>query len=210
MSELNPVASSARAHTVSGRELGLLGGLLANALDEVDYGIALIDADGLLMHMNRRARGILQANGPLCIVDGRLRTRDSAAMSPLLEALRASAGRGLRRLLSYASDDLRQIAALVPVQSGTAVLLLGRAKVCEDLSLQWFARSHELTNAETRVLAALGSGAAPAEIARAQGVKLSTVRTQIGAIRDKTGASSIIALVRLVASLPPIMGVLSL
>jgi DNA-binding CsgD family transcriptional regulator len=80
--------------------------------------------------------------------------------------------------------------------------------VCEDLSLQCFARSHELTAAETRVLAALGRGVAPAEIAREQGVKISTVRTQISAIRQKTGTSTITALVRLVAGLPPMVGAL--
>ena len=91
---------------------------------------------------------------------------------------------------------------------GVAALLLGRSSVCEDLSLQCFARNHELTAAETRVLAALGRGVTPAEIAREQGVKISTVRTQISAIRQKTGTGTITALVRLVAGLPPMVGAL--
>jgi DNA-binding CsgD family transcriptional regulator len=49
---------------------------------------------------------------------------------------------------------------------------------------------------------------APAEIAHEQGVKISTVRTQISAIRQKTGTSTITALVRLVAGLPPMVGAL--
>jgi hypothetical protein len=40
------------------------------------------------------------------------------------------------------------------------------------------------------------------------GVAFSTVRTQIGNIRQKTGAPSIRALVQQVAVLPPLMGVL--
>jgi DNA-binding CsgD family transcriptional regulator len=213
MSEFTSIsATPATARTVAARpDLGLLGDLLASALDEVDYGIALLDASAHVLHMNRQAsKLLLQANGPLHIVQGQLRTRDSAESSALLEALSAAARRGLRRLLSHACGESRQIAALVPVQPGCAVLMLGRAKVCEDISLQWFARTHALTVAETRVLAALGRGVAPSEIARIQGVKLSTVRTQIGAIRDKTGTGSIIDLVRLVAALPPIMGVLSI
>ena len=87
-------------------------------------------------------------------------------------------------------------------------MLLGRSQLCEELSVQCFGRSQGLTGAETRVLVRLGQGTAPAEIARAQGVKLSTVRSQIGAIRDKTGMPSITALVRLVAALPPMVGVL--
>ena len=47
-----------------------------------------------------------------------------------------------------------------------------------------------------------------AEVARQQGVAVSTVRTQIGSIRAKTGAGSISELVRQVAVLPPLVGAL--
>ncbi|MEO8311967.1 MAG: helix-turn-helix transcriptional regulator, partial [Caldimonas sp.] len=40
------------------------------------------------------------------------------------------------------------------------------------------------------------------------GVAISTVRSQIGSMRAKTGAESIRALVRQVAVLPPVKGVL--
>jgi DNA-binding CsgD family transcriptional regulator len=76
------------------------------------------------------------------------------------------------------------------------------------LSAHWFARSHGLTPAETRVLAALCDGLAPSVIAQAQSVAMSTVRSQIGAIRAKTGAPSIRALVRQIAVLPPLVGAL--
>jgi DNA-binding CsgD family transcriptional regulator len=48
----------------------------------------------------------------------------------------------------------------------------------------------------------------PGEIASELGVAISTVRTQIGNLRLKTGAQSIRALVRQVAVLPPLMGAL--
>jgi DNA-binding CsgD family transcriptional regulator len=48
----------------------------------------------------------------------------------------------------------------------------------------------------------------PTLIAQTQGVAVSTVRTQIGSIRAKTGAASISALVRQVAVLPPLVGAL--
>ena len=183
--------------------------LLAMALDEVDYGIALVDGEAQVLHMNRRARRVLQADGPLQVADERLRTLDERDHAQLHEGLSAAAGKGLRRLLSLGRGDARQVAALVPVQPGTAALLLGRSQVCEDLTLQCFARSHQLSPTETRVLAALGSGVSPSALARAHGVKMSTVRTQIRAIRDKTGVDSITGLVRLVAALPPIVGALA-
>lgn len=185
-----------------------LGGLLARALDEVDFGILLVAEDGAVLHLNHRARHALDAGHGLQLLGNRLHSHDPRSLARLQHALHDAARRGLRRLLALGHGDDRQLAALVPVQAGVAALLLGRTSVCEDLSLQCFARNHELTAAETRVLAALGRGVAPAEIAREQGVKISTVRTQISAIRQKTGASTITALVRLVAGLPPMVGAL--
>jgi DNA-binding CsgD family transcriptional regulator len=182
--------------------------LLARALDEVDYGILLLRADGEVLHHNHRARQWLDSRQALRLVDGRLGAADPADLAALLDALQAAAQRGLRRALVLGRGDACRVAALVPVEPGVAALLLGKSRVCEDLSLQWFARSHALTPAETRVLAALGAGDKPTEIARELGVKLSTVRTQIGAIRDKTGADSITELLRRVAALPPMVGAL--
>ena len=58
------------------------------------------------------------------------------------------------------------------------------------------------------MLELLCSGVRPTEVARQQGVAVSTVRTQIGSIRAKTGAGSISELVRQVAVLPPMVGAL--
>lgn len=189
-------------------EATVLGTLLARTLDEVDFGIVLVAEDGEVLHMNHRARHALYADQGLQVLGNRLRTSDARSLARLSEALRDATRRGLRRLLALGHGDAKQLAALVPVQAGVAALLLGRTSVCEDLSMQCFARTHALTAAETRVLAALGRGVTPAEIAREQGVKISTVRTQISAIRQKTGTSTITALVRLVAGLPPMVSAL--
>jgi DNA-binding CsgD family transcriptional regulator len=186
---------------------GGLSRLLARALDEVDYGIVLLRSFGRVLHLNHQARRRLEAGGPLQLVGDRLTIGDERVASRFGDALRAAADRGMRRLVDIGADA-RQHVALVPVEAGVAALLLGKASVCEDLAIQHFARTHDLTPAETRVLAALGAGAAPAAIALEQGVKLSTVRTQIGAIREKTGAASITALVRMVAALPPMVSAL--
>ena len=57
------------------------------------------------------------------------------------------------------------------------------------------------------VLEALLAGRRPGDIAQAKGVKLSTVRTQIGQLRLKCGAHSIRELLDRVAALPPMMAV---
>lgn len=185
-----------------------IGPLLAAALDEVDVGLALVDADAQVLHTNHRAQQCLADGAVLSLRDGRIAARPGDDAVAMARALRDAAERGLRRLLHIGRGDLRCSLAVVPVQPGVAALMLGRSHLCEDLSLQGFARAHGLSDAEARVLAALGRGEAPTKIARAHGVALSTVRTQIGAIRGKTGAASIRDLLRMVAALPPIVGAL--
>jgi DNA-binding CsgD family transcriptional regulator len=103
--------------------------------------------------------------------------------------------------------------SVVPLEAADSgkravLLVLGKRSVCESLSIQGFARSHGLTSAETRVLLELCNGAPPAKVASKFGVAISTVRSQIGSMRQKTGSSSIRALVRQIAVLPPVKGVL--
>ena len=205
---LDITTTSAPAQPAETPAVAPLSTLLARALDEVDFGIVLVAEDGEVLHLNHRARRTLHGDRSLHVLGNRLRTSDPRSLARLHEALHDATQRGLRRLLAVGHGDGKQLAALVPVQAGVAALLLGRSDVCEDLSMQCFARNHDLTAAETRVLAALGRGVTPAEIALEQGVKISTVRTQISAIRQKTGASTITALVRLVAGLPPMVSAL--
>ena len=88
------------------------------------------------------------------------------------------------------------------------LVVLGKQRMCEHLSVQGYARSYGLTAAEARVLLALCGGDRPEEVAARLDIAISTVRTQIGSIRSKTGVRSINALLQQVAMLPPIMGAL--
>ena len=58
------------------------------------------------------------------------------------------------------------------------------------------------------MLQSLCKGLGPTEIAAEHAVAISTVRTQLAAIRSKTGVSSLRGLVNEVACLPPLMHVL--
>jgi DNA-binding CsgD family transcriptional regulator len=184
----------------------------AAALDEIDYGLILLDGEDRVAHINHAGRAELDSGHPLQL-NGRTlqpaRPQDAAA---LREALAAARQRGLRRLISLGTGSHRTNVSVVPlptpVDPGATLLMLGKRNVCEPLSVHGFARCHGLTAAETRVLIELCEGTPPCEIASGLGVAISTVRTQIGNVRLKTGAASIRALVRQVAVLPPLMGVL--
>lgn len=191
------------------------GSFLARMLDEIDYGMLLVNGDAQVVYLNHMARHELDGDHPLQLHGRMLRATQAQDIAPLFDAL-AAAQRGLRRLLMLGSGELRVSVSVVPLgaqagllgAAGATLLVLGKRQVCEKLSVQGFARSLSLTPAETRVLELLCSGVRPTEVAERQGVAVSTVRTQIGSIRAKTGAGSIRELVRQVAVLPPLVGAL--
>ncbi|TCP00387.1 DNA-binding CsgD family transcriptional regulator [Rubrivivax gelatinosus] len=180
-------------------------------LDEIDYGLLLLDANGIVRWRNDRAQAELDDAHPLQISAGHLGAQLPEDAARLAAAVADAAQRGTREMLTLGAGRQRVTLAVVPLAPDAldghpaTMLLLGKRQVCEDLSVRGFARAHRLTPAETRVLEALCAGVAPQKFAEHQGVRISTVRTQIGSIREKTGARSIRSLVRMVALLPPMV-----
>ena len=186
---------------------------MAQMLDTLDYGMLLLNDTRRVSHVNKAALRDMDDQHALQLDGDQLHARHAQDAEPLREAL-AGAARGLRRLLQLGDERSRISVAVVPLPAlgddelpGTAVLL-GKRQVCEELTVDWFARSHRLTMAETAVMKGLCADFTPQQVAQRQGVGLATVRTQIGSIRQKTGAGSIRALVRQVALLPPLVSVL--
>ena len=194
-----------------------LGPCLTRMLDEIDYGMLLVSSDAQVLYLNHAARAELDAEHPLQLLGHSLCAQRAQDVAPLYDAL-ACAQRGLRKLVTLGAGEHRVSVSVVPLPGGsgqrgealrpTTLLVLGKRQVCEQLSVQGYARSMRLTPAETRVLEMLCSGVRPRLIADQQQVAVSTVRTQIGSIRAKTGAASISDLVRQVAVLPPMLNVL--
>jgi DNA-binding CsgD family transcriptional regulator len=182
-------------------------------IDEIDYGMLLLTAQGQVVHANHLARVELDGNLALRLAGRELQARQPKDGTALRDAITAAAQRHRRCLLRLGEGAHKLMVSVVPLthhdQSAPAIaLVFGKRQVCEQLSVQSFARAHDLTNAETRVLSALCSGQRVREVARLNGVKESTVRSQVGSIRAKTGAESIPAVVRQVAVLPPLVSVL--
>lgn len=183
-------------------------------LDEIDYGVLLLDCDAQVLHMNHVARCELDAQHPLWLLGRQLRARDCTDSQRLYDALQAAAQRGLRRLLLLGQNRHRVAVSIVPLAAAgpagqiATQLSLGKRQMCGELGVHWFARGHGLTQAEARVLESLSEGLQPNEIATRHGVELSTIRSQIASIRVKTHSDSIGALVRRVAVLPPLVGAL--
>jgi len=181
---------------------------LAAALDELDYGVVIVADDRRVRHLNHRARAVLGNANALQLRAGRLEARSPRDRSVLSAALRDAIERERRCLLRLGDTARPDIVAVVPLpQEGIAVLMPAR-RGGDTLAVQWFARWYGLTPAERRVLAQLSDGAAPTDIARMHAVSISTVRPQIGQIRQKTGTPSVATLLHLLWGLPPFVGAL--
>jgi DNA-binding CsgD family transcriptional regulator len=193
------------AASLSNQWLGLV-------LEELDHGIVLLNGAGRVLHTNLAARAALDDNHPLEVVGPHLRARlltDAVPLAEALEGAETSGRRCLLRLGDDRSDCGRANVVVVPlnrdVSQAAVLLILERRQLCGDLAAQWFALRYQLTPAETEVLKALSNGVKPTEVARRQGVAISTVRSQIQSIRAKSGADSIGELMRQLALLPPLV-----
>jgi DNA-binding CsgD family transcriptional regulator len=185
------------------------GALLMRVLDEIDYGLVIVATDGSMRYANQLGLKELLDNGALQLTQGRVQARHAADQAALLTAL-GDVRRGLRKLVSARHEGAQTSVAVIPVAGAddpggpVALLLFGKRHSNETLSVDFYARTHSLTSAETNVLKAMCGGLKPKEIARRQGVAISTVRSHICSIRVKTQTGSIRELLGRVAVLPPI------
>ena len=182
--------------------------LLQAVLDALGLGLLLVDSQGQVLLCNRSARAICKRGMP-ATVEGR-----QLCMAPddhlrLLQALRA-AQRGLRAMLMLRRDQQAMAIGVVPMAGDdsfphmVAMLVLGPSAPLRGLALQFFSQAHQLTAAESTVLAGLSIGQRPGAIAAAGQVQVSTVRTQVASIRSKTQSASIGHLLQQLSSLPPL------
>ena len=182
--------------------------LLMRVLEEIDYGLLLTDADGVLRHANQLGLSELHGGGPLQLVGGRLNARHPEDQALLRQGL-LQAQQGRRKLCGMSPGPSKVSVAFVPLprdghDEDTILLLFGRRAAAQSLTMDFYARTHGLTRAEAVVLRCICNGMRPKDIAREQCVAISTVRTHIASVRAKTQTRSIRDLLDCVAVLPPI------
>lgn len=187
--------------------------LLACVLDEVDYGLLMLSADGRVVRVNHAARAALVASGTLHLAGRRLVSRAPAQQRQLDQAFAAARDEGRRTMLTIASGTGSAGLSIVPLpvalteaRAGHAVLVsFERGRIAESLSLDAHAREHRLTLREQQVLAALCDGQRAKEIALRLEIGEATVRTHVNNIKAKTGCASIVDIVKKVSRLPPML-----
>ena len=198
-----------------------LAKLLASVLDEVDYGLVLMAADGHVVHANHAAKVELAGAKSLQLNGRRLSGRSSADQRALDDALAGARDGGKRRMLAFApadalsegkSCDLSIVplpAALSANHTGHAVLIaLPRRRIAETLSVDAYARELGLSRREQQVLSALCEGLRVKEIAAKLEIGDETVRSHVKRLKAKTGCAGIVDIVNQVSRLPPMVGAL--
>jgi len=189
-------------------ETPLFSALLA-MIEHVDYGLLLLSVETReILVANARARHALQAQrrSGLALTDGRLHAWCADDENALERAL-GLAGKGVRSLLPFADTQEHSVGLIPAGGPGThslAMLIFSRSAACDNTSMALYAKACRLTAAESNVLSAICTGKRPHEVATECGVLVSTVRSQLRSIRQKSKTRSIRHLVETVSRLPPI------
>jgi DNA-binding NarL/FixJ family response regulator len=194
-------------------------GWLKCLLNDVGFGILILDPDLNVCFCNDNAKAALDAAG-----FGRLLTNLAETTQADHDAIKSSASSELKKFFSSAKlavkgqrklillgEGTNQIAAaLSPINLGEQYAQHGvlvtteRKTVCETISLWAYGRVQGLTSGELKVLEFLANCQEPKEVAGSLKISLSTVRTHIRSIVSKTDSSSMRDLLLRVAKLPPI------
>ena len=183
---------------------------LLRVLDEVDYGVLIIDAQGTILHANHLARHEL-ASGRMLMSYGNSLLGSSAEFTSQMQTAMEAAFRGQRRLVLLNKGERELSLAFTPLShpleadTPTVLVMLSRQSACDNLAVRMFARTIGLSPSEEAVLMGLCRGLEIPEIAAEHGVAPSTSHRQIKTLREKAGSPSIRRLLQRINSLPPVV-----
>lgn len=183
-------------------------GDIAAALDIVDAGIFLVDADMRVAHVNRAGEAMVKA-GDIVLRQGKLAFRDDRATRQVAGAVgqALAAARGETDLLhaehmEVARTDTEagpfrvslhplprgEAQARLATRSQIAVVVRAPGRSGADVSRR-LQTTYRLTPSEAALAAALAVGASLADFAEQRNVALSTARSQLKALYEKTGTN---------------------
>jgi DNA-binding CsgD family transcriptional regulator len=189
----------------------------AEILDGLSAGMCLVAADGRLVHANVAAQAIIAAGDALRVVGGRLVASDTRIDQTLREVFAASshgdAALGIKGISVplTGKDGERYVAHALPLTSGArrsagiaytaaAALFIRKAAMFVPSPPEVIGKAFRLTPTELRVLLAIVELGGVAKVGAALGISDSTVKTHLGRVFEKTGATRQADLVKIVAA----------
>jgi DNA-binding CsgD family transcriptional regulator/PAS domain-containing protein len=188
----------------------------SDILDGLSAGMVLVDAKGRIVHANVAGSAILESADFLRMVCGRLVASDPSINIALREILLAAgagdAAVGIKgiALPLAAHDGERYVAHVLPLTSGVrriaclaynavAALFIRKASLQAFAPPEVIREMYKLTPTELRVLLAIVDVGGVPEVAAALGVAVTTIKTHLSRLFEKTGVARQADLVKLVA-----------
>jgi DNA-binding CsgD family transcriptional regulator/PAS domain-containing protein len=188
----------------------------ADALDGINAGLFLVDANAHIIHANEAGHAILLMDDFLRMIDGRLVASDPEVDQALSESFSSARnGDGALGVKGIAvpltdRDGKPYTAHVLTLTSGerrgagrastaVAALFVRKAALVIPSPPEVIAKSYRLTPTELRVLLSIVDVGGIPEVARALGISENTVRTHVDNLFEKTGATRQAELVKLVA-----------
>lgn len=181
---------------------------LQTALHAIALDVMVVDAEGTLLYANRSAQAELAAGTGLRLRGTHVCCATESQQEAFARALQATRF-GRRSMIELGPEPHARMHAVIPMQPeepgqpAQALLLSGVRDPFGAVTLTLFAKVTGLTASERDVLISLCSGLAANDIAAQRDVCISTVRTQIGSIREKVGARTVTQVIRKISALPP-------
>lgn len=201
------------------KEHALAQARLVQSLDAINICILQVRSDLSIVHSNRTAQQMLQRRSPVRVCHGILRVEDATAGVALREAVCALTAPGTPKApldclvrLDNDCSEVPVIAYIVPLHT-SAALQAGSADAVASIFIaepiqrsgwvQSFASTFRLTPAEVRVLEMILEGTTLVEAASKLGIAVSTARTHLRKIFQKSGVNRQPELVKLAATIAP-------
>jgi DNA-binding CsgD family transcriptional regulator/GAF domain-containing protein len=186
---------------------------LAEVMNRLPTGVILLNDEGRAVFTNRSATHILDRNDGVFLADNALRASDARADEALqrriAEAItsqqpdtgeKVGGTVGTPRTSGDGAYTI-SVARLLPgstVRDAVASVLLSDPKIGAEPAVELLRGLHGLTPAEAELVGQLARGRSLEEAARARGVSINTVRSQLKQVFSKTGTSRQGELVQLV------------
>jgi DNA-binding CsgD family transcriptional regulator/PAS domain-containing protein len=208
---LQPLANAARLQ-VELHSLRWKSSVALLALDQLGAAVIIADSHGRVIETNRAAERVLQRGDGLKIRNGKLGALDVSENAGLEAAIAAAAVEqktpaAIGRMRVRRHDGrLPYVLTVAPLGADLtgfgrplAMIVLTDPDECSP-SEKDLAEFFGLSPAESRLAVALLAGKKLAEVAMEFGVRITTLRTQLSSILQKTGVTRQVDLIRLLSN----------
>lgn len=194
--------------SATAEQAGLLG-----AIDQLGRGILVLDRFGRLLHANAIGERVLAEARSLCIRDGKLHAQATTADRDLQRLVQSCSGSTISAggrmqlpnvdhpLLSVQLSPLPVSARDIALPHGQVLVVIANMGTGLSSEHQRFQQRYGLTAAELALALEIAHGDGREAAARRRGISVSTARTHLSSIFDKTGVRRQAELVRLLGEI---------